>query len=494
MGKIKSAIVITLMTLVIAVMCFFCTVSFDMKGGLERFNSVVRMTNKDATLGAEIGEQSYLGGGYSTVYYPEGVISSKEYEENFSSMKPEEAAEYAAKYAKVGALYLERETLCDEEGKPSEEFKAKFKATADSVIARYEALHVDGARADIADEYTIRVMMPQLLAGGNSLFNLMSYTGGVTVSYGSDEDSATTILPENKKGAVIGDYIKSVSSRTAANGTAVVIVKFTKAGREIVKNTTSGAAESSSTMFFKIGDDIAIQMTVSSEIDQDTMYISGSYTKDSANVTSILLESALKGGKDDISFTVGDTYRETASFGDNALLFIYIACGVCFVGMAVFFFARYKQLAFAHLYTYLLFFFSMLFCVWAIGFLYIGVATLLGLMLASLLLCVSNALVYERARKEFSAGRTMTAAVKSAYKSTFWRIFDLHIVIAAFAFIVFGIALPGLSTFAFTLGLGTAFSFVCNVAIGRLNWATMMAFTPRKGAFCNFKREETEDE
>ena len=56
MGKIKSAIVITLMTLVIAVMCFFCTVSFDMKGGLERFNSVVRMTNKDATLGTEIGE------------------------------------------------------------------------------------------------------------------------------------------------------------------------------------------------------------------------------------------------------------------------------------------------------------------------------------------------------------------------------------------------------------------------------------------------------
>lgn len=493
MGKIKSAIIITLMTLVIAVMCFFCTVSFSLQGGLKEFNSVVRMTKKDATLGVELGEQSYLGGGYSATYYPEGVISSEEYEEN-ASVSAEAAAEYAEKYAACGALYLERETLCDKEGKPSAEFEAKFKATAENIKARYEALHVDGARVEIADGYTIRIMMPRLLAGGNSLFTMMSYTGAVSVAYGSDADSAATVLPENKKGAVIGDYIKGFTTRTAADGSSYVGIKFTKAGREVIKNLTADAADNSSTMFFKIGDNVTINMTVNSAIDQSTLYVGGSYTKDTANVTSVLLDSALKGGEDDVAFTVGDTYLERASFGDNALLFIYIAYGVCFLGMTVFFFVRYRKLAFAHLYTYLLFFFSMLFCLWAISFLYLGVGTVLGVMLSSLLLCVSNALVYERARKEYAAGRTMTAAVKSAYKSTFWHMFDLHVVIAAFAFIVFGIALPGLSTFAFTLGLGTGFSFVCNAAIGRLNWATMMAFTPRKGAFCNFKREETEDE
>jgi len=494
MGKVKSAICLFLMSLVIAVMCFFCTVSFEYQGGLKQFNSVIRMTDKDASFGTEIGESGYLGGGYSSVYYPEGVISSKEYEENMAVYGDEEAEEYSAKYVKSGAVYLEKETVCGGGEAPTEEFKADFDKVFSDIKARYEALHVDGARVDIADGYTVRIMMPQLMAGGISLFRLMSYTGPVTVAYGSDADSANTILPANKKDAVIGDYIKGFSSRVGADGTAYVIISFTKAGREIVKNTTSDAGENSSTMFFKIGDNTTINLSVSSSIDQDKMYISGSYTRETANATAVLLDNALNGSQSEMAFTVGDTYRETASFGDNALMLLYIAYGVCFVGMTVFFFVRYKKLAFAHLLTYLLFFFSLMFCVWAIEFLYIGVGTALGVMLASVLLSVSNVIVYEKARKEYANGRTITAAVKSAYKQTFWHIFDLHIVIAALSFIVFGIALPGLSTFAFTLGLGTAFSFLCNIAIGRLNWACTMAFTPRKGAFCNFKREETEDE
>ena len=88
----------------------------------------------------------------------------------------------------------------------------------------------------------------------------------------------------------------------------------------------------------------------------------------------------------------------------------------------------------------------------------------------------------------------MTSSVKEGYKKSFWHVFDLHIVIAVLSFIVYGIGLSNLSLFAFILGLGTIFSGLACLGLNRLTWAAMMSFTPKKGAFCNFKREEVEDD
>ena len=106
MGKIKSAICIALFTLLIAALCFVCTVSFSYgTNDLHTFNSILRMTAKDADLGAPYGSDGYLGGGYSAVYYPEGVISEKVFEDNYASyLEQEEKDEYAAKYVKYGNL------------------------------------------------------------------------------------------------------------------------------------------------------------------------------------------------------------------------------------------------------------------------------------------------------------------------------------------------------------------------------------------------------
>ena len=103
MGKVKSAICIVLTTLLIAVMCFFCTVSFGLNE-IETFHSTVSLTGKDITLGNAIDEDNYIGGGYVTTYYPEGVISAKEYEDNLAAYEdPDKAEEYKNKYMKSGS-------------------------------------------------------------------------------------------------------------------------------------------------------------------------------------------------------------------------------------------------------------------------------------------------------------------------------------------------------------------------------------------------------
>ena len=52
MGKVKSAIVLTLITIVIAVLCVVCFVPFPCDGnGLNYFNSILGIAEKDAELG-----------------------------------------------------------------------------------------------------------------------------------------------------------------------------------------------------------------------------------------------------------------------------------------------------------------------------------------------------------------------------------------------------------------------------------------------------------
>lgn len=517
MGKVKSAICLALSSLLIAVLCFFCTVSFKVNN-IETFYSTLSLTQKDITLGAELDESNYIGGGYVATYYPEGVISAKEYEDNLSAYEAayeeanaaadkdedkvaellEQVNDYKEKYPealKTGGLYLESE-IASEDGKTvSDSFKAKIDKTFCLMKERYEALHVDGMKMEVVSDYALRVTLPQIYGSRNYAFQIMTYTGAVTVAIGSDESSATTVFPENKKGAVIGDYLKGFSSRTAADGTTFVGISFTDLGREVMKEQTSGAADSSTSVFIKVGDTTAINFTVSEQIDQSTTYVSGSFTSESAQVIKTLLNSALENGDaDDLTVSYGDMLQLPATYGDNALMLLYIAFAVVVVAMAVFFFARYGLLGFAYLFTYLMFLFSMLLCIWAIPFLYLSVGTVLALLLASVVLGVSCALPYEYARKEYAAGRTMTASVKSAYKKTFWHVFDLHVVLAALAFIVYGISLTGLATFAFTFGLGIGFSALCSLLVGRLEWASMMAFTSKKGNFCRFKREEVEDD
>ena len=75
MNKTKSAICLVLITILIAVLCVASTVSFSYgTDGMHTYNSFIRVMDKDAG----------MGGGYTAVYYPEGVISADEYVTNFN--------------------------------------------------------------------------------------------------------------------------------------------------------------------------------------------------------------------------------------------------------------------------------------------------------------------------------------------------------------------------------------------------------------------------
>ena len=100
MGKKKSAALIILITVVLVGLIFMSVATFPVSD-VNRYNSLLSIID----LGSD------LGGGYTAVYYPEGVISQEEYNrlvENYNSAveEGENAEEPADLYKPYKGIYL----------------------------------------------------------------------------------------------------------------------------------------------------------------------------------------------------------------------------------------------------------------------------------------------------------------------------------------------------------------------------------------------------
>ncbi len=534
MSKVKSALFLTLVTIVLAGLCFMSAVSFNY-GGYKGFRSILRSTQKDALLGNNLslgGNEAggdyedgagitYLGGGYSVVYYPDGVLSKDAYSDELEARRAaleaasdedrEEAekavTEYETGYAPYGSLYVkigeygaedaDAQGVAQKDGdavKIDAAFASAFSSALSQIKSRVTELGYENSRVDVRDEYSVEIFLPSF---GNSasqagVFTALGRVGKFDLKYGASEEEAEGITFDEDKNETIHDYVKS--ARYVSNGgTPSVAVRFTKAGRELVKNWTADAS-GSTYIYFYVGDSPVIALTASQQIDQGTLYISGSYTAATAKATALAINTALNAGETDLSFSVGEVYNRGALFGNLALTLCYAAFGVLVLAMLIFFFVRYRRLGFVHLYSFLIYLLPMILLVWGIPFLHIGIETFLAVLFGAALLSVSTIVTYESARKEFAQGKTIATSVKSGYKRCFWPLFDLHIALAILSFVTYFIAVGQLAVFAFTFGLATVLSGLCTLAVGRFHWACMMSFAKDKGKFCNFKREELEDE
>lgn len=503
MGKIKSAICLTLITLVIAVLCVTCFVPFPTGDGVHYYNPIINWVDKSADLGGyqfggtEESDANYLGGSFAVVLYPDGVISAKEYRDNLADegKTEEERAEYSEKYAAYsgGAIFIEQERL-GEGGEPTEEFRTAFETMRTSLSERFERLHCADVTLEVADGYTFRASLPASMETSAASFLYYSYMGELTMSYGTSSDaaSATQVLPEaGKKAKPITDYIESISSNSMS-GTAYVRINFTDEGLGLISSASSDAANTAGYLFIQVGDNTVISLSVNEQI-RDDLYVSGSYTGESANIVATTLDTAMKYGAEDLGLSMGELYSIKANFGEHSLDLIYLAYGICFVLMCAYFLIRYRRLGFAHILTYLIFLLAMVLCFWAVP-IPLGVGTFTAFLFLSFVLAFGNAYAYECARKEYAIGKTIVSSVKTGYTKCFWHIFDLHIALFILGIITYFISLTELSAFALTITLGALFSGICTLVVNRFLWYIMMPFAKDAGKFCHFKREEVEED
>ena len=150
----------------------------------------------------------------------------------------------------------------------------------------------DGVRVDVQDDYAIRVFLPQEMDGEQTTLAYFGYTGAFTIEYGSNADTAEQIMPVRSSDAIT-DYVKSVESVTR-NGNSFVHVKLTEEGKKILKEKTSGASsESSNTLYFNVGGESVISLTVKDPLDDDVYISSSAYTREIASTVATLLHSEI---------------------------------------------------------------------------------------------------------------------------------------------------------------------------------------------------------
>lgn len=523
MKKAASVVMTVVISLVIVILSLMCVVSCPVPylgfGIPQEYNSVVSVINKGAD----------LSGGYTATYYPEGIISAEEFDssvkqykavlaaaENSGSAVQQESVkqnwkEYAEKYvawtgsaveeikdelpqsaASNAVMYMEKNSVCQQNGGTwvvTDDFKANFDNAVKVITMRFDKKNLSGLSVAKVNGYSIRVDVPYTVSDYETLFTQMGYGGDF---YLKNASSDRVLLPKTNN--AVSKYVKSASSG-ASGQTGYVTIEMTSEGRaELKKITSTIAASEDKVLYFYVGDNQLISLTVQEEIDQRTLAVSGSYTPETAENVGIIIQSCIE--QKGIALTLNAVVSDfSVQSTDTVMLAIYLIFGIAILAMAIFSIIRYRGLGVAHTFGYLSYLICMLMFIAFLPDMVLSAGGLAALLLTSVLSVLTNYYIYEAVRKEFDNGKTLDAAIKDGYKRTAAGVWDTHILLLVMSIILFFISVGEMVPFAHIFGLGVLMSGVV-VLLTRFYWFCMRGLLQRSQQykFCGFKREVNFDD
>lgn len=495
MGKKKSVVLLTLITIVIVALCVVALVpSFSLsvfkEDSVQTWNPVTSIYDKDEV----------LGGGYVARYYPEGVISGAEYESDcldYEAAGEEELEEYKNSYRKFGGLYLSTDpddgilTKSGEEYVVTEAFAQWIAETADLIADRVAAYtEFSSINVSVVDDYAIEVKIPSSNAEiSSSALQAFAYTGSLSVS-----DGTNTYPSKTEKAS---DYFKSFKVKTSGTS-AYIQITATDLGTE--KLTSFKENSASSTISFNVGDDTLLspQGSYLENIDGNTWGV-GVGSEDAGKILALVLDSALNATLGDGGFSLDVDGEQISTFepvyGENGDVLLLVAALVALLVAVVLPVILYKgfgvAMAFGTMTYFLVVTYLYGFVTNAVFEVSVGSATAFILGLA--LIFVLNSRVYAKIKEEFALGKTVDSSVKLAFKRTLLPAVDVCVV-AVLCSIAGLFASSGVHTLAAQcLICFAAVSFVCLIWTRVLN-TLLISATKDKFAFYRLKREDVDDE
>ena len=479
MGKGKSVLLIVIITVVLAALLFIgFTPSFPV--GVDNFKSL--LSNVD--LGTD------LGGGYTTVYYPEGVLSASEYEI--------EDEETQSEYVQYKGIYLSEEIYDADAKQATEEFAAEFDRAFAALTARFEEMGFVNSSVARENDYTIRVTVPYTAGASDSMFTQLSYSGDLHIT-----DTEIASVNAERRAEVWGaDLVSGAGVVSAGDSGYSVTLSFTSEGREKFAELTAGmvsdseSGSTSGTLRIYIGMDQIIAVSVAEEMDQNTIYITGNYTtREAAQSVAAAINSTLNEETSfDLDLNYSYIYEFAATMGENTALWVAVAVGVLFLAAIIVSLVKFKGMGLAFTYGFLTWLLALLLCISLIGGIVVDLGGVLMIVLSAAVMCGFSYYAYRNIRSEFESGKTLTASIKSGFKKSLALTIDAHIVLALAALVLWLVSTGTVSFMALIFLIGTVLSALCTLLITRFYLYMFMAQPKNKIAFCSFKREEAEDD
>ena len=137
---------------------------------------------------------------------------------------------------------------------------------------------------------------------------------------------------------------------------------------------------------------------------------------------------------------------------------------------------------------------ALLLCVSLIGGIVVDFGGVLAIALSAALMAGFSYYAYNNIRKEFATGKTLTASIKSGFKRSLALTIDAHLVLALAALVLWLVSTGTVAFMSLIFLIGTVLSGLVTLLVTRFYLYMFMAQPKNKIAFCNFKREEAEDD
>lgn len=496
MGKKKSVVLMTLLTIVIVVLTAITAFpAFAFPG-----NSVKRWN--PAVLQYDLGMD--LGGGYYAYYYPEGVITETEYENNLADKTEEEAAEYAESYfnPEGSSLYFDRDKDILSGDAISEEFTAAFNAAVAEISARYAAMGYSDYTVSVVDGYAIKVTLPASDVNVAQTLASFMLTDEMTITKGGE------VVDELKgKEAKVADLVKGFSVKKQY-GIAYLQIKLTKEGKKMISSvkesltlsTEASGSTEATTLNIKIGDqDIAV-IYGDHISDNNVVKVPMAYAENSdyVKMVSTIMNSALKSGDFEISFRTianSDIRVFEPVYGENTLTMVFIATLIVMVALIVLAIVKMGRFGGVSVYNTLsyLIIVGLCFAFISEGVFEITLGSVFMFLAGLVLMNVMQAHIYKAVKTEFDLGKTVESSVKVGYNKSIWTVVDVYavLVLGALALLIGGAGVYTLALQALICVITGAF---CNLLWGRFINFTFLSASKNKYKYFRFVREDDDDE
>ena len=540
MGKKKSVVIMTLLTIVLAALCFITAFpSFRLPWSANKKDSW-----NPAVLQFDVGRD--FGDGYYTYYYPNGVISETEYETDLlgferalseaSDDKKADAQnvldDYKATYARVegiDGLYFSTDedagVLADYEVKKdnedkvidcvgviSEDFDAAFNKAVNEVKNRYAAKEYEYHNVAVVNDYVVRVELgagektetqtPKTPATNSSqAFTLFNMFGEFTFSYQVDS-VATKAFGDD---VTVKDIVKEIDLKTKQEFVYLQI-EFTGAGREMISEFNASSATSLDIMIGGetmlsipkdyVGNKISYPIAEEGDIRYaETIAVLLNSLKDTGVIYIGDADANLPIAFNFTTLEPGAIRSFSNDYGENVLYWIFGGLLLIMVALMVLSVVKMGRFGIVNVYTNLSYFIITALCFAFIteGVLELSAAAIMIFLFGLVLINAFHAYTYNAIKKEFMLGKTVQSSVKNGYKKTMWNVIDVYVVlfIAALSLLVGVANLHTLAIHSLICVISAAF---CSLLWERGINFTLLSASKNKFKYFRFVREDNDDE
>ena len=266
-------------------------------------------------------------------------------------------------------------------------------------------------------------------------------------------------------------------------------ITLTNLGKLSLKNLKTAADNVVSDTVYIYLDEIsssnAFGTIAVSNLKDTNMFISSSSASNTTEAYSTAYQTAsnIFVGTFDVSLTKESMDTVSPRLGTNAWTLTMIAFLVLIVAIIVFLWTRYGDLGLLASFAMIFFVVLQLFFMQAIPFVRVDLAGAIAMFLSVIFFFLSMVVILERIGKEYANGNRIHVSCKNGFKKSFWRLFDLHVILLVVSILMLLIGVAQISYFGGIMFIASIVSIFCLYVLFRFfvnSYLPLNSTKPRK--------------